>query len=75
LLVRSKNLLSNRPRFQLHLTNAHNIIENFFIAQTQSNWRDGGIYFGFNISQAFDFKRDKNKLKALFRYKQPGLSI
>ncbi|UOG74116.1 DUF5777 family beta-barrel protein [Hymenobacter tibetensis] len=39
--------------FQLHFTNSQGMIEKFFIPQTTGNFFDGDIYFGFNISRAF----------------------
>ena len=35
--------------FQLHLTNSLGMFENAFISQTNENWLDGGIHFGFNV--------------------------
>lgn len=45
--------------FQLHATNSQGMIEKFFVAETNSSWGDGDIYFGFNISRNFDLSRDK----------------
>lgn len=45
--------------FQLHATNSQGMIEKFFVAETNSSWGDGDIYFGFNISRIFDLSRDK----------------
>jgi len=39
--------------FQIHLTNSFGIVENQFIAQTNSSWKNAGIKIGFNISRAF----------------------
>ncbi|MVN74976.1 hypothetical protein GO988_01410 [Hymenobacter sp. HMF4947] len=39
--------------FQLHFTNAQGMIEKFFIPQTTGNFFKGDIFFGFNISRAF----------------------
>lgn len=39
--------------FQLHFTNSTSMIEKGFIAETEGNWGDGGIHFGFNISRVF----------------------
>ena len=39
--------------FQLHLTNSMSMNESGFITRTTSNWLDGGIHFGFNISREF----------------------
>ncbi len=39
--------------FQLHLTNAQQINERGFIGETTSDYFDGGIHFGFNISRVF----------------------
>ena len=45
--------------FQLHFTNSKGMIEKFFITQTTSDWGDGGIFFGFNISRVFTLDRKK----------------
>ncbi|MBS1771556.1 MAG: hypothetical protein JST82_01760 [Bacteroidetes bacterium] len=39
--------------FQLMFTNATGVTERTFIGQTVSDWADGGIRFGFNISRVF----------------------
>lgn len=39
--------------FQLHFTNSRGMTENYFITETQGNWFDGDISFGFNISRVF----------------------
>jgi len=39
--------------FQLFLTNSLNMVENRVIAETQGDIKNGGIYFGFNISRVF----------------------
>lgn len=39
--------------FQLHITNAQGMTENYFIAENKSSWKNGDIYFGFNISRVF----------------------
>ncbi len=39
--------------FQLHFTNSTSMIEKGFITETNENWLDGGIHFGFNISRVF----------------------
>lgn len=43
--------------FQLHFTNSLGMFERAFIAQTNGNWLDGDIHFGFNISRVFTVKR------------------
>lgn len=43
--------------FQLHFTNSLGMFERAFIAQTNGNWLDGDIHFGFNISRVFTLKR------------------
>jgi opacity protein-like surface antigen len=45
--------------FQLHLTNSTAMVHRGFIAETDGNWGDGDIHFGFNISRVFTIaKRD-----------------
>ncbi len=39
--------------FQLHFTNATGMNERAFMTETTSQWSDGGIRFGFNISRVF----------------------
>lgn len=39
--------------FQLHLSNSSAMIEPEFISQTNGEWFNGDIYFGFNISRVF----------------------
>lgn len=39
--------------FQLFFTNANPIFESGFITETQGQWTEGDIYFGFNISRVF----------------------
>ncbi|MCO6476018.1 MAG: hypothetical protein J5I94_05315 [Phaeodactylibacter sp.] len=45
--------------FQLHFTNSTSMIEKGFIAETNEDWLDGGIHFGFNISRVFTVVRPK----------------
>lgn len=45
--------------FQLHFTNSRAMIEKGFITETQGNWMDGDIHFGFNISRVFTLKKRK----------------
>jgi hypothetical protein len=45
--------------FQLHLTNSRSMIESGFIAETSSNWLDGGIHFGFNLTREFVLRKNK----------------
>ena len=43
--------------FQLHITNSRGLIDRAFLTETDGNWADGDIYFGFNISRAFQIKQ------------------
>lgn len=45
--------------FQLHFTNSQGMIEKFFVPQTTGNFFDGDIYFGFNISRAFQLRNQE----------------
>ncbi len=46
--------------FQLHFTNSTSMVEKGFINETNNNWLDGDIHFGFNISRVFSVgKRNK----------------
>jgi hypothetical protein len=31
----------------------------YYLGKTVGNWGDGDIYFGFNISRAFNLKKEK----------------
>lgn len=42
--------------FQLIFSNATQMIEKGFLTETQDNFLDGDIHFGFNISRAFNLK-------------------
>lgn len=39
--------------FQLHFTNARQMADKGLITETNLDWLDGGIHFGFNISRVF----------------------
>ena len=43
--------------FQLHLSNSAAMFERAFIHETNGNWSNGDIYFGFNISRVFTLKK------------------
>lgn len=45
--------------FQLHFTNARSMIERGFITETDGDFWDGDIHFGFNISRVFNLKTPK----------------
>jgi hypothetical protein len=45
--------------FQLHFTNAIGMNERVFITETTNNWGKGDVQFGFNISRAFQIKKNK----------------
>jgi len=45
--------------FQLHFTNSTSMNERGFIAETEGNWGDGGIHFGFNVSRVFTIVKPK----------------
>ena len=44
--------------FQLHFTNSTAMVEKGFITETDGNWFDGDIRFGFNISRVFTIKQN-----------------
>lgn len=46
--------------FQLHFTNSKGLNERAFLADTENSWGDGDIFFGFNISRAFQLKKLKS---------------
>ncbi len=39
--------------FQLHFTNSRGINTNSFLGQTDGDWLDGDVFFGFNLSRNF----------------------
>ena len=39
--------------FSLHLSNSRGMNEHTFLTQTNGQWLNGDIYFGFNISRVF----------------------
>lgn len=46
--------------FQLHFTNAIGMNERVFLTETNNNWWNGDIQFGFNISRVFQIKKNRN---------------
>ena len=40
--------------FQLHVTNSQGMFERAFLTETGGRWREGALYFGFNLSRVFD---------------------
>lgn len=42
--------------FQLHLTNSKGMTEKFFVPQTDGNFFNGDIYFGFTVARNFTIK-------------------
>lgn len=44
--------------FQLHLTNSRAMIEKGFVTETTTDFFDGDIHFGFNISRSFQLHRE-----------------
>lgn len=45
--------------FQLHFSNAQAFFDRGFITETNGNWWDGDIYFGFGISRVFTIVKPK----------------
>jgi len=43
--------------FQLIFTNSVGMIGPYYIAKTEGNWAKGDIYFGFNITRNFNFRK------------------
>jgi hypothetical protein len=43
--------------FQLIFTNSEGMTAPYYLARTNGSWGDGDIFFGFNISRAFSFKK------------------
>ncbi|HVX52247.1 MAG TPA: DUF5777 family beta-barrel protein [Chitinophagaceae bacterium] len=47
--------------FQLHVTNSQGMIDPVFISQTTGTWGKGNIFFGFNVSRAFNTGKKAKK--------------
>lgn len=47
--------------FQLHFTNARQMADKGFITETDLDWMDGGVHFGFNISRVFTLYQNGGK--------------
>ena len=45
--------------FQLHFTNSQGMNERAFLANTEYDWGNGDIFFGFNISRSFQLRKKK----------------
>lgn len=45
--------------FQFHFGNSRGMTEKFFVTETNGNWFDGDIHFGFNITRDFKIKGRK----------------
>ncbi len=43
--------------FQFHITNSQGMVEPLFIGKTTGAWSKGDVYFGFNISRAFNLSK------------------
>jgi hypothetical protein len=43
--------------FQLIFSNSVGMVAPYYLAKTTGSWGKGDIYFGFNITRIFDFKR------------------
>ncbi len=43
--------------FQLVFSNSQGMIGPYYLAKTMDRWGKGGIFFGFNISRSFSFKK------------------
>jgi hypothetical protein len=43
--------------FQLVFTNSVGMIAPYYLAKTEGTWGNGNIYFGFNITRIFNFKK------------------
>ena len=43
--------------FQLIFTNSHGMTAPYYLAKNAGQWSDGNIYFGFNITRIFHFKK------------------
>jgi hypothetical protein len=43
--------------FQLVFSNSAGMVDPYFMSKTLGTWGNGDIYFGFNISRIFSFKK------------------
>jgi len=49
--------------FQLVFSNSRGMTGPYYLARTTGQWKDGDIYFGFNISRAFNFNKKTNSVR------------
>jgi hypothetical protein len=47
--------------FALHFTNSLGMVEKQFLAETEGQWGQGDIHYGFNISRTFSLNRKPKK--------------
>lgn len=45
--------------FQLVFTNSQGMVGPYYLGKTLGSWATGDIYFGFNVSRAFNLKKDR----------------
>jgi len=45
--------------FQLHFSNSTSMIEKGFICETEGQWKDADVHFGFNVSRVFTVVKPK----------------
>ncbi|HVG16172.1 MAG TPA: DUF5777 family beta-barrel protein [Chitinophagaceae bacterium] len=45
--------------FQLVFTNSQGMVGPYYLGKTTGSWANGDIYFGFNVSRAFNLKKDR----------------
>ncbi len=58
--------------FQLHFTNSTGMFERSFITETTSNFWDGEIHYGFNISRVFTLHDPKKKAREKIKAAEGG---
>lgn len=46
--------------FQLVFSNAQGMTAPYYLAKTTGSWGDGDIFFGFNVTRAFTFKKNRS---------------
>jgi len=49
--------------FQLVFSNTRGMTGPYYLAKTDGQWKDGDIYFGFNISRVFNFNKSAKSAK------------
>ncbi len=50
--------------FQLHFTNSPFMLDKAYLTETTGKWLKGDVFFGFNLTRTFDFRKKKKEYPA-----------